>query len=449
MIHPIENRYGSREMREIFDEERKLELELKVEAALALALADLGVIPVEAARTIEEKATLKFVKLDRVKKIEEETHHDLMAVVKALAEASGDAGKYVHLTSTSYDVVDTALALQMKQGLEILLAKGKNLLKILLDFAQKHIDLAMVGRTHGQHAVPITLGFKFANYCDKVGDGLKRLEGDRFYVRGKFSGAVGTCAAQQIYGIGGQLEKKIMARLGIAAADISTQVVARENIARIICDLAVLAGTLEQIAKEIRNLQRTEICELAERFGPNQVGSSTMAQKQNPVNAENICGNARVIRSCVAPALEDIALEHERDLTNSSCERSIMPTVFVLSDEILGRAASLVAGLQVFPENIKKNLTLTKGAIMAEAVITLLTKKGADRQVAHEILRESSRQAARKNCSLAEVLAQKPEVLKYLNESELDKITDYNNYIGLSAEKTAQIVDKWKIYATN
>ena len=444
MIHPIENRYGSEEMRAIFQEERKLELELRVEAALAQALADFGVIPQDAARAIGEKATLEFVKLDRVKQIEKETNHDLMAVVKALAEVSGAAGKYVHLTATSYDIVDTALALRIKAAVEILAAKGRELLKVCLDFAKANKGLTMIGRTHGQHAVPITLGFKFANYCDKIGDDVIRLEQDFIYIRGKFSGAVGSCAAQRAYGINGDLEQAIMARLGISAADISTQVVARENIARIVCDLAILAGTLEQIAKEVRNLQRTEIAELAESFAAKQVGSSTMAQKRNPISAENICSNARVIRSCVAPILEDISLEHERDLTNSACERSILPTVFILSDEIISRAARLVSGLQVSPENIKKNLTLSDGAVMAEAVITLLAKKGMDRQVAHEILRIAANEARAGNRGLGSMLADNAEVMKYISQSELDKAMDCNNYVGLSVQKTELIVEKWE-----
>ena len=443
-VHPIDYRYGSKEMREIFDEEKKLEQQLKVEAALVEALAELGKLPKEAAEIIKEKANTNFVKLERVKEIEEEIKHDVMALVKALSEVCGSAGKYVHLTATSYDIVDTAQALQINGAIEILLEKGEELLKNCLNVCEKYKDLIIIGRTHGQHAIPITLGFKFANYVDKIGENLKRLKEDKNYILGKFSGAVGNYTAQQIYGLGDSLEQKIMEKLGIGSADISTQVVARENISRIICDIAIFACSVEQIAKEIRNLQRTEICELSEPFGEKQVGSSTMAQKRNPINTENICGNVRIIRSCVYPALENIALEHERDLTNSASERSILPTIFVLMDEVLIRMNKVIKGLVVFPENIKKNLELTKGTIMAEAVITELTKKGMGRQEAHELLRTSSIQVFSQNCNLKEILLENKEIIKYLNKSELDRIMDYQNYVGLSIEKTDKIIQKWE-----
>ncbi|MBU2539916.1 adenylosuccinate lyase [Patescibacteria group bacterium] len=447
MIHPIDYRYGSKEMREIFDEEKRLEQQLKVEAALVEALADFGKIPKSAAREIKQKANTNFVKLERVKQIEEETKHDVMALVRALTEVCGEAGKYVHLTATSYDIVDTAQAIQIKEAVEILLKKGEELLKNCLNISEKYKDLVMIGRTHGQHAIPITLGFKFANYTDKIGENLRRLKEAKKYICGKFSGAVGNYAAQQIYGLGDEIERKIMEKLSLEAADISTQVVARENIARILCDLSIFACTIEQIAKEIRNLQRTEIAELSEPFGEKQVGSSTMAQKRNPINTENICSNVRVIRSCVYPILENIALEHERDLTNSANERSILPTIFILMDEILTRMNTVIKDLVVFPENIKKNLELTKGTIMAEAVITELTKRGMGRQDAHEILRKGSIQAFSENRNLKEILLQNNEVLKYLNKNELEEIINYNNYIGLSVEKTDKIIQKWKNFA--
>lgn len=444
MIHPIDYRYGSKEMREIFDEEKKLEYQLKVEAALSQTLAELSKIPLKAAKEIIKKASPKFVKLKRVKQIEKEIGHDVMALVKALTEVCGESGRYVHLTATSYDIVDTAQALQLKEAINILLIKGKELLKDCLVVSEKYKDLIMIGRTHGQHAIPITLGFKFANYADKIGEDLKTLKEDKKYICGKFSGAVGNYAAQQVYHLGDKLEERIMKKLGIEAVDISTQIIPRENIARVICDIAIFAGTIEQIAKEIRNLQRTEISELSEPFGEKQVGSSTMAQKRNPVNTENICSNVRVIRSCVYPALENIALEHERDLTNSASERSILPTVFILMDEILIRMNKVIKGLVVFPENIKKNLEITKRMIMAEAIITELVKRGMGRQEAHEILRKSSMQAFSENSNLKEVLLKDKEVIRYLSDKDLEKIMNYKNYLGLSVKKTNQIIQKWR-----
>lgn len=443
-VHPIDYRYGSQEMRVVFDEEKRLEQQLRVEAALAEALADLGKIPAEAARKIKEKANTRDVKLDVVKKIEEETKHDVMALVKALTEQCGDAGKYVHLTATSYDIVDTAQALQIKEALEILLEKSKELLKSALAVAEKHKELVMIGRTHGQHAIPITFGFKIANFADKIGEDIVRLEQDKKYITGKFSGAVGTYAAQQLYGLGDELEKKVMERLGIVPADISTQVVARENLARIISDVIIFSCTLEQIAKEVRNLQRTEISEASEPFGKQQVGSSTMAQKRNPINTENICSNVRIIRSCIFPALENIALEHERDLTNSASERSLLPTVFILADEVVSRMNRILKDIAVFPENMKKNLELSGGTIMAEAIITELVKRGMGRQDAHELLRENSMRAFSEGRNLKGLLLSDTRVGKYLNVKELESIMDSRNYIGLAVQKTEQIIRKWK-----
>ena len=446
-IHPIDYRYGSQEMRNVFDEERKLENMLRVEAALAQTLAELGKIPDRCAEEITRKANTKDVKIERVKEIEKETKHDVMALVKALTEVCGESGKYVHLTATSYDIVDTANALLLKDGLEILLKEGKDLLNTCLNISGKYKDLIMIGRTHGQHAIPITLGFKFANYSNKLGEDLIRIEDDmKNNILGKFSGAVGSYAAQTICGLGDELEIKIMEKLGIKPADITTQVVERESFARIICDIAILACSVEQIAKEIRNLQRTEIGELSESFGEKQVGSSTMAQKRNPINTENICSNVRVIRSCIYPSLENIALEHERDLTNSAAERSIIPTVFILADEVLTRMNKILKELVVYPKNIKKNLDLSKGTIMSEAIITKLVEKGMGRQDAHELLRESSMKAFETDKNLKEILLTKVMVKRYLTEKELDELFDYNNYIGLSVEKTEKVINKWRSF---
>jgi adenylosuccinate lyase len=446
-IHPIDYRYGSQEMRNVFDEERKLENMLRVEAALAQTLAELGKIPDRCAEEITRKANTKDVKIERVKEIEKETKHDVMALVKALTEVCGESGKYVHLTATSYDIVDTANALLLKDGLEILLKEGKDLLNTCLNISGKYKDLIMIGRTHGQHAIPITLGFKFANYSNKLGEDLIRIEDDmKNNILGKFSGAVGSYAAQTICGLGDELEIKIMEKLGVKPADITTQVVERESFARIICDIAILACSVEQIAKEIRNLQRTEIGELSESFGEKQVGSSTMAQKRNPINTENICSNVRVIRSCIYPSLENIALEHERDLTNSAAERSIIPTVFILADEVLTRMNKILKELVVYPKNIKKNLDLSKGTIMSEAIITKLVEKGMGRQDAHELLRESSMKAFETDKNLKEILLTKVIVKRYLTEKELDELFDYNNYIGLSVEKTEKVINKWRSF---
>ena len=447
--HPIDYRYGSKEMRRVWDEENRLEYYLRVEAALARALAKLGKIPPSAAKEITEKADTRHVKLERVRAIEAETKHDVMAMVKALTEQCGPAGAYVHLTATSYDIVDTAQAMQLKEGLALLATKGRRLLKALVAQSERHAATVMVGRTHGQHALPITLGFKLANYAEKLGSGIGNLEWDsENLVQAKFSGAVGTYSAQALYEMKGtQLEEAVMKELGLKAAPISTQVVARENLARIVADIAVVAGTLEQVAKEVRNLQRTEIGELGEPFGKSQVGSSTMAQKKNPVDCENVCANARVVRSCVAVAMENIALEHERDLTNSAAERSLLPTAFILLDDMLERMTGVVSGLVVNEEAMRLNLGLTRGAIMAEALITQLVKKGIGRQEAHELLRVASQKAISEKKDLREVLAGEKQVMAALSQEELDGLLDYASYTGEAAAKAVQIANKWGKWA--
>ncbi len=433
-------------MRELWEQEHRLGNYLKVEAALALSLAELGKIPKEAAQEISSKASPRFVTLERVAQIELETKHDLMAVIKALTEQCGEAGKFVHTTATSYDIVDTAQALQVRDSLQILFEKCCTLLEALLKQAEAHSQTVMAGRTHGQHALPITFGFKLANYAQKLGGDAENLKWDcQNLVQGKFSGAVGTYSAQKSFGVeGSELEQKIMLKLGLKAAPISTQVVAREGLARIVCDVAVLAGTLEQIAKEIRNLQRTEIGEASEPFGEKQVGSSTMAQKRNPIDCENVCGNARMVRSCVAPALENIALEHERDLTNSSAERSLLPTVFLLADDMLDKMAEIISGLQVYPQKMKGNLELGRGAMMAEAVITQLVKKGAGRQEAHEIARKASMAARDNNSSLKQELEKEKTINEAFSASELETLFDYSNYTGSAKEKTLEVVSRWR-----
>jgi len=445
-IHPIEYRYGSKDIREIFEEEKKLEYQLKVEKVLIETLAEFGIVPQRLAKIIVRKANLKFVPLEEVRKREKEIKHDIMAFVTVLSEACGKAGKYVHLTATSYDIVDTVLALQLKEAIGILIKKGKKLLESCLRISQKYKGLVMIGRTHGQHALPITLGFKFANFSAEIGEDIKRLVDDQKYVLGKFSGAVGTQASQKVFNLPIEFEKRVLEKLDLKPAEISTQVVARENIARILADIVVFACSIEKIAKEIRNLQRTEILELAEPFSKRQVGSSAMPQKRNPWQSESICSNVKVIRGLLFPALENIALEHERDLTNSAAERSIIPTIFVLADEILEKMITILENLEVFPENMKKNLELTQGRILAERILNELVKKGLERQIAHSILREIALESEKEKKSFQSALFESKKIKKYFKEEELGEMLKYENYLGFAIQKTEKIVKKWKSF---
>ncbi len=328
LLCPLDYRYGRKEMKVVFSEENRLRTQLLVEAALARAQAKVGNISDDAAKVISEKATTKFVKLDRVKEIESETKHDVMAVVRALSEQCGDAGKYVHLGATSNDIIDTAAALEFKEAIEIINSDVEMLIGTFSKLANEHRDTLMVGRTHGQFAIPTTFGFKISGYLMEMIRHRERLEEiKKRACVGKMSGAIGTGA-----GFGSEffeIQKRVMEDLGLGTEEIATQVVSRDRYAELVGLLGLMATSCERFATEVRNLQRSEIAEVAEAFDiKKQVGSSTMAQKKNPVISENVCGLARVVRCYIAPEMENMVLWHERDLTNSSAERFIFPHVF-------------------------------------------------------------------------------------------------------------------------
>lgn len=433
-VHPIEFRYSTEEVRAIFDEKNILAKKLLVEGAIAKANAKVGKIPNEAAEKIAKKANVKDVFIGRVKEIEKETQHDLMAIVKALAEQCGDAGKYVHLGATSYDVVDTAWALIFREAIEVVFADVQKLKGILLENTKRYRNQVMVGRSHGQHAVPITLGLKFAVWAAEVDRHLKRLvEAQRIISVGKMMGAVGTGAALGEKAV--LIQKYVMEELSLKEPLATTQVLQRDRHAEVIFDLVLVTQTLEKIHKEIRNLQRTEIGELSEPFAEKQVGSSTMPQKRNPWKSERVCGIARYLRGNVPPVLENIALEHERDLTNSSCERIVFPETFILTDFILRESQNILSGLVVHPEKMEQNLNLTQGMVMAEAVMGKLVEKGLGRQDAHELNRTLAMKAYEEGKGFEEVLKGSKEIAKYLNEKEIKEVLSPENYLGATQEQ--------------
>lgn len=438
-IHPIDYRYGSEEMRRIFEEESRLQRFLDVEAALARAHAAVGNIPEADAAEITKKASTEYVKLSRVKEIEAAIKHDLMAVVEALAEACGDAGRQVHLGATSYDIVDTANALQFKAALKIIKKDLLELEGILLTLAERHKHLVAVGRTHGQHATPITYGLKFALWAREVRRHLRRLgEVEKRVLVGKMSGAVGTQASFGDKGV--EIQELVMKELGLKAAMVSSQVVQRDRYAELLMLLALIAASFDKMGKEIRNLMRTEIGEVSEPFGEGQVGSSTMPHKRNPIDSEKVCGLARVVKSNVFAALENVSLEHERDLTNSSCERVIIPESFILLDEILKTMKHVLGGLILFPRRIEENLRLTKGLNMAEAAMLTLTANGMPRQEAHKLLRELSAKAYKEEKELSAVLKESTEVSELLGREAIDDILAPEKYIGTAVEQVEKVL---------
>ena len=441
-VLPIDTgRYGTPEMVRVFDEENRLKAMLLVEGALALAQAEVGEIPREDAERIWQVASSGLVRLERVKEIEAEIKHETMAVVRALAEACGPSGRYVHLGATSSDILDTALALQLKEALDILERRLCQLIAILASLAERHKGLVMVGRTHGQHALPITLGFKFSVWAAEAYRHLQRLRECRPRVLvGKMSGAVGTMA-----GLGPrafEVQALVMEKLGLEPAEISTQIVQRDRLAELICLLAILASSLDNMATEIRELQRTEIAELAEPFDERaQVGSSTMPHKRNPVICERICGLAKVVRGLVVPALENVPTWHERDLTQSSAERFIVPEALILTDYMLHLMIKVLSGLRVDEERMKHNLHMTKGLVMSEALMLELARRGMARDEAYRLVRGLALKAIREDRPFYEVVRSEEAVTSIIKPGELEELLRPERYIGMAVEQVKKIVD--------
>jgi adenylosuccinate lyase len=347
-----------------------------------------------------------------------------------LSEVCGEHGKYVHLGATSNDIIDTANALLIKESLAIVERDLKELRSILKKLAKEHKYTACIGRTHGQHAVPTTYGMKFAIWLDEVQRHIDRLNQlkERVLV-GQISGAVGTMASFGDKGF--DIQRLVMEDLGLKPARISNQIIQRDVYAELMAFLAIVASTLDKIALEIRNLQRTEILEVSEPFGKKQVGSSTMPHKRNPIRSEKVSGLARVLYSNVVPALLNNPLWHERDLTNSSVERVILPESFVLLDEMLKTMIKVLQGLEFFPENIKRNLYLTNNLIMAEPLMLKLTERGMGRQEAHELVRQLAMKAFYEKRDLLNVVREDDEAMKYLSEEDVKSLKP-ENYVGLA-----------------
>ncbi len=437
-IHPIEYRYGTSEMKDIWSEENKLQYVLEVEAALVKAEADLGMIPKPAAKSIFK--AIGKVKLSRVKVIEDEIHHDMMAIVRAISEKIDQEDDYVHYGATSNDILDTSLALQFRDALKILELKLVRLLKVLIIQADKHKTLVCAGRTHGQIAIPTTYGLRFAIWAKEVERHLLRL--GQLYSRvvvGQLTGAVGTQAAFSKRGM--DVQEKMMASLEIGHVEVSSQVIQRDRHAEYVMFLANVATTLDKICVEIRTLQRSEIAEVSETFGRTQIGSSTMPHKRNPIRSEQVCGLARVIRAYVLPALENNTLWDERDLTNSSCERVIIPEATILTDHILTLSINIIGNLQLDKNNIEKNLKLMRGLNMGEAVMIYLAKR-IGRQRAHEIIRAATLKAYESGENLVEALSKEPMVVEYLSAEQIAWMMRPENYIGTAVEQVEQVVSK-------
>jgi adenylosuccinate lyase len=436
---PLEFRYGRPEVRVLFSRERRLRRALQVEAALAESEAELGMIPPEAGKAVAVAASGSAVTLAEVDRFEAEVKHDVMAVVRALAAHSGVGAPWVHYGATSGDITDTALALELQDVVRILRKDLTDLAVILTEAAHKNRATPEVGRTHGQHAVPITFGYKMAVSAAEMLRHRKRLDelSPRLCV-GKMAGAVGTGA-----GFGAksaEVESVVMRRLGIRADEAPTQIVGRDRIAEFTNWLALVAGTAERLATEVRNLQRTEISELREPFDESrQVGSSTMAQKRNPIVSENVTSLARLVRAFALPPLENMVQWHERDLANSANERVVLPHSILLADDILHKLIDVHSGFTIDTEQMAANLELSEGGVMIENLLLALTERGVPRSEAHELLRALSRQDKRAGPIAARAKSD-PVLRKHFSEGELDLLLDPAAYVRAATAKTDRVV---------
>jgi adenylosuccinate lyase len=439
LICPVEFRYGRAPVKAIFAREARLRRALEVEAVLSESEAELGLIPESVARSIGEAARSGRVTLERVDALERELRHDVMAITRALAEASGEAGGWVHFGATSADITETALALELKEAIAVLRKDLTELTRTLLDLADRYRATPEVGRTHGQHAVPLSFGYKLAVAAAEVFRHRQRLdEASKRVCAGKIAGAVGTGA-----GFGpraADVEEAVMRRLGLVAEEAPTQIVGRDRLAEFTNLLALMAGTTERLATELRNLQRTEIGELSEPFEEaHQVGSSTMAQKRNPVVAENVTSLARLLRAFALPPLENMALWHERDLSNSANERIVVPHAVVLTDDTLSKLTEIFARLKVHPDRMASNLASSGGAVMSENAVLRLTEKGLPRSEAHALmLRLTAEESG--SAALPDRVARDPTIQRYLRPQEVSELFRPERYVEAAAVKTDRIV---------
>ncbi|HBY57590.1 MAG TPA: adenylosuccinate lyase [Candidatus Atribacteria bacterium] len=416
------DRYSLPEMRSIWEEKNKYKIWLKIELLVCESLFKLGKIDKNVMENLRKNARYT---LSRIKELEEITRHDVLAFTTAVGENLGENSRYFHQGLTSSDVLDTSLALRLKQSAEIIIRDIESLLKILKEKALEHKYTIMVGRTHGVHAEPITLGFKFALWYSEMQRNLERMKRAKEEIScGKISGAVGTFAHIEPY-----IEEYVCKKLDLYPAKISNQIIQRDRYAYYLSVLAVIASSLEKFATEIRGLQRTEIHEVEEEFAKGQKGSSAMPHKKNPIISERICGLSRVIRANAITVLENVNLWHERDISHSSAERIIIPDSNILIDYMLQKFTNLITNLNIYPDHMKENIEKTRGLIFSQKIMLELTKKGLSREEAYKIVQRISMKVWQGKDNFKELLLTDSEISKYLSKSEIEECFNYQFYL--------------------
>jgi adenylosuccinate lyase len=416
------DRYSRPEMKAVWSEENKYRKWLDVELAVCQAWSELGQIPKAALRTIEEKAAFDTA---RIEEVERTVKHDVIAFLTCLAEHVGEESRYIHLGLTSYDVVDTALSLLIKESLQKIQVQAAALRDIIREQAVRHKRTVMVGRTHGVHAEPITFGVKLLVWYEEMKRHLTRLEAASETISvGRISGSVGTYIH-----LDPRVEEIALAKLGLQPAPVSTQVLQRDRHAEVLAALALLASSLDKFAVELRHQQRTEVLEVEEPFTPGQKGSSSMPHKKNPVRAERISGLARVIRSNLLAGLENIGLWHERDISHSSAERIIFPDSFILTDYLLAEASDIIGHWVVHPERMAENVQATGGLIFSQALLLALTRKNLTRERAYDLVQKISLKVWRERTSLKETALADPDILRVLSPAEVEACFSLDPYL--------------------
>ena len=415
-------RYTRPSMGKIWTDENKFQTWLDIEILACEAQAELGVIPKDAVKVIREKAKFDSKRIDE---IESEIKHDMIAFLTNVGEYVGAESRFIHLGMTSSDILDTGLAVQMKQSADLLLKELNRLKDVLAKRANEHKYTIMVGRTHGIHAEPTTFGLKLALWYDETKRNIKRLENAKENISyGQISGAVGTYEHLDPF-----VEKYVCEKLGLKSAPISTQILQRDLHAEFMTTVAIIGSSLEKFATEIRHLQKTEVLEAEEYFSKGQKGSSAMPHKRNPITCERVAGLARVLRGNAQAAMENISLWHERDITHSSVERIIIPDSCILLDYMLGLFTDIIDKLIVYPENMKKNLELTHGLIFSQSVLLALTKKGMIREDAYAAVQKYAMEAWQNKKNFKDILQSDNNITKYLNDKELDELFDLKKSI--------------------